>query len=85
MLWQYSAPVVIMLTEEVEKGRVSACGVLCCDVMWLLCLQECSAPYWPRAILQPVSYGKLKVELNVERNSGIYTYRDLAVTNTEVS
>ena len=24
MLWQYSAPVVVMLTEEVEKGRVSA-------------------------------------------------------------
>lgn len=23
MLWQYKAPVVVMLTEEVEKGRVS--------------------------------------------------------------
>ena len=43
-------------------------------------LQECSAGYWPGAILHPVSYGKLSVELNVERNSGSYSYRDLCVT-----
>lgn len=43
-------------------------------------LQECSAGYWPGAILHPVSFGKFSVELNVERNSGSYTYRDLCVT-----
>lgn len=47
-------------------------------------MQECSAVYWPRAILQPVDYGKLRVELNVERKSAAYTYRDLIVTNITV-
>ncbi len=49
-----------------------------------LLLQECSAGYWPGAILQPITYGKLSVELNVERNSGSYSYRDLCVTNSKV-
>jgi hypothetical protein len=88
MLWQYSVPVVVMLTEEVEKGRVS-CGLCCslgvCSVTcFTLISQECSAGYWPGAILHPISYGKLTVELNVERNSGSYSYRDLCVTNTKV-
>ncbi len=26
----------------------------------------------------------MRVELNVERNSGTYTYRDLSITNTTV-
>lgn len=40
MLWQYSVPVVVMLTEEVEKGRVSI--ILSC-VQLVVCV--CVAGY----------------------------------------
>ena len=70
-----------MLTQEVEKGRVRLlylCVCVCVERGGIL--QECSAHYWPDKILQPITWGKLTVELNVERNSGSYSYRDLSVT-----
>ena len=39
MLWQYSVPVVVMLTEEVEKGRVSGLSCVQFVVHMLPCVQ----------------------------------------------
>ena len=37
MLWQYQVPVVVMLTEEVEKGRVSLVGAKARDSVMVIC------------------------------------------------
>ena len=53
----------------------------CCNVCDS---QERSAYYWPVEVRTSQQYGKFIVEMEVERNSTHYSYRDLYITNTEV-
>ena len=50
-----------------------------------VCVQECSAGYFPGASMGPFQFGPYQVEVNVERVSSTYTYRDFSITDTSVS
>ncbi len=60
-------------------------SVACIQSNWPTTLQERSARYWPYEVLRSESYGSYTVEMTAERNSGHYVYRDLHITDPEVS
>ena len=53
--------------------------------VWCSPAQERSACYWPSEANRPVVYGGHVVEMTAERDSGHYVYRDLYLTEKEVS
>lgn len=84
MVWEQNSGVIVMITNLVEKGRVSphVYGLKMCGGVTLAVLQRKCDQYWPTENSE--QYGNVVVALKSTEVHACYTLRHFLIRNTKV-